>query len=310
MNIAFWGTPWFSVPALEALTGSGHNVSLVVTQPDKGRRTKLIIPPVKQAALASGIEVIQPETIKSEALIDTLAALNHDLNVVIAYGKILPAEILNMPKFKSLNVHASVLPNYRGAAPIQWAIINGDTETGVSTMLMDEGIDTGPVYYTEREIIKEDDTYESLSLRLAKRGAELLIKTLTDIEAGTATATPQNGTSTYARILRKEDGLINWNKSAAHIVNTIRGLYPWPGAYTFFNRQRVKILRAKAVITEGSWATASEVIHQNTRDGLVVACGEGTLSILELQPEGKKAMSCADFIAGRVKTPENVLYVG
>ncbi|QWR77560.1 methionyl-tRNA formyltransferase [Candidatus Magnetomonas plexicatena] len=310
MNIVFWGTPWFSVPTLEALIKSGHRVSLVITQPDKGRRSKVIIPPVKQAAKAAGIEVMQPEGLKSEALISKLETLNHDVNVVIAYGKILPVEILNIPKFKSINVHASLLPNYRGAAPIQWALINGDTETGVSTMLMDEGIDTGHVYYTEKEIIKDDDTYESLGLRLSKQGAELLVKTLRDIETGVVTPTPQLGESTYARILKKEDGLINWNKSAAHIVNMTRGLYPWPGAYTFFNGQRVKILKATAVLTEGSWAEPATVIHQSVRDGLIISCGEGTLSILELQPEGKKAMSYADFIAGRVKTPADVINVG
>ncbi|MEO5356559.1 MAG: methionyl-tRNA formyltransferase [Nitrospirae bacterium YQR-1] len=310
MNIAFWATPLFSVPALEGLISSGHNVSLVVTQPDKGKPSKLIKPPVKQAAERFGIEVIQPQSLKSEIFINKLKVCPIDVNVVIAYGKILPSEILNMPVFKSINVHASILPNYQGAAPIQWAIINGDTETGVSTMLMDEGIDTGAVYYTEKEPIRQDDTYESLSMRLSKSGADLLIKTLKDIEAGAVFPTPQQGNPTYARILRKEDGLIDWKNPALHIVNIIRGLYPWPGAYTFFNGRRVKIMRANAVQLHQSNATASAVICQSARDGLVVACGQGALSITELQPEGGKVMSCTDFIAGRVRRPEDTIYVG
>ncbi|RME62548.1 MAG: methionyl-tRNA formyltransferase, partial [Nitrospirae bacterium] len=234
MKIVFFGTPSFAVPTFEVLK---DNIVLVVTQPDKpaGRGHKLKAPPVKELALKNGIEVLQPQSLKDTAFLDKLFSVGPDIGVVVAYGKIIPKKILD--RLKCINLHASLLPKYRGAAPVQWAIINGEKTTGVTTMLMDEGLDTGPILMQEEVEILDEDTGESLGKRLSEIGAQLMIKTIQALQEGTIVPKPQEGQPSYAPIIKKTDGLIDWNLPAIRIHNLVRGLYPWPTAYTYLNRR-------------------------------------------------------------------------
>lgn len=301
MKIIFMGTPDFSVGTLEALTRAGHEVTLTVTQPDKpkGRGKSMQFPPVKEAALAHGIEVYQPAKVRDEACIEYLRNYEADIIVVVAFGQILPKEILTMPRYGCINVHASLLPKYRGAAPIQWAVINGEPVTGVTTMRMDEGLDTGDMILKEEVVLTPEETGGSLFERLAQTGAELCLKTLAAIEDGTAVYTPQDHTkATHTTMIKKQLGEIDWNKSAEELERLIRGLNPWPSAYTHLNGKTLKIWKAAVKEQEGNSQTEPGSVAEVTKDGLAVQTGQGLLKLLEVQLEGKKRMSIDAFLRG------------
>jgi methionyl-tRNA formyltransferase len=295
--IVFFGTPAFAVPSLAALLKSGETVSLVVTQSDKakGRGHTLAAPPVKTAALEAGLPVMQPLRMKDRAFLDTLASLKPECIAVVAYGKILPKEILEVPRLGCINVHASLLPKYRGAAPISWAIIEGEEKTGVTTMHMDEGLDTGPVLLAREVAIGREDTAGSLGVTLSELGATLLVETIRRVRDGSLTPVPQSGEATFAPPLKKEDGLIDWERSAVEISNFVRGMNPWPVAHCRLGEETLRIL--KAVPLPG--AGRPGIIEKADVRDLVVGTGKGLLSIIELQPPGKRPMSAAAFLQGR-----------
>ncbi len=312
MKIIFMGTPWFAVPSLEALIKAGHEVAVVVTQPDKPKgRGKRIAPlarvaplaavepsPVKAAAGAAGIATLQPHKIKDAAFIDALKAIAPEAIVVVAYGKILPEAVLRIPPLGCINVHASLLPKYRGAAPVNWAVINGEKETGVTTMLMDRGMDTGAVFLEEKVAIGDEDTAEDLLEKLSSVGARLLIRTLALVSEGKIKARPQmESAATCAPVLKKEDGLIDWGKSGREIKNLIRGVQPWPGAYTRLRNRPVKIYAGRAAPCPDAGAAPGTVIIASM-GRIVVKCGQGAFEITELQPENRRRMSAAGFLMG------------
>lgn len=297
-RIIFMGTPAFALPSLEELFSNGHDIRLVITQPDrpKGRGRALEPSPVKKLALEKNLKVMEPLKLRDEDFIKNLKALEPDLFVVVAYGRILPKAVLEIPKY-CVNLHASLLPKYRGAAPINWAIINGDKETGVSTMLMDEGMDTGPVLLEEKTAIGDGETAEELSKRLSRIGAKLLGKTIKLLIEDKITPVQQdNEKATYAPILKKEDGRIDWSKGASEIKNLVRGFYPWPGAFTNLNGKLIKIHSGRAIDDFSDNAKPGEVLESSK--GIMVKCGKGAFEITELQPENKKRMSAADFLKG------------
>ncbi len=296
MRIIFFGTPSFAIPALNALLQAGEEVIAVVTQPDKrkGRDRLLSPPPVKKVAVEREIQVFQPPNMKDLSFLDMLQGLKPDLIVVVAYGKILPPRILSLPVHGCINIHASLLPKYRGAAPIQWAIIQGEKRTGVTTMLMDEGLDTGDILLQEETDISPDDTADTLGKRLSETGASLLIKTLEHLKNGALLPVPQTGPPSYAPPLRKENGRINFSSAAEDIRNMVRGMFPWPCAYCYLNGERIKITRVS--VLEGS-GPAGRI--EKAGDELIVGTGAGLLSIIELQPEGRRAMTVRDFLGGR-----------
>ncbi len=299
MKVVYMGTPDFAVGALESIIKAGHEVVLVVTQPDKpkGRGKEMQMTPVKQCALAHDIPVFQPVKIKEKDAVDYLKTFEADIFVVAAFGQILSSEILHMPKYGCVNIHASLLPMYRGAAPIQAVIINKEKETGVTIMQMDEGLDTGDMLMKEVIPIEADETGESLHDKLSELGANMIVKALVAIEDGSITATPQgNGKTCYASMLKKEMGCIDWNKSADDIEHLVRGLYPWPGTYTFLNGKMMKL--CKVALSEVPVDGKPGEICLVTKDCLAVNTGEGTLEIRELQPEGKKRMTVHDFLLG------------
>ena len=292
------GTPEFAVPSLRALIEVGENVVAIVTQPDKprGRGKKLTPPPVREAALKHNIPVFQPEKIKDEPFITAISNFSPDVIAVVAYGKILPKAILDIPPKGCINVHASILPKYRGAAPINWAIINGEKETGITTMLLDEGMDTGDMLLTEKVEIRDDDTASSLHDRLKYIGADLLIKTIKGIKSETIRPIPQDDSqATYAPMLKKEDGRIDWTMKAEEIKNLIRGFFPWPGAYTRWDGKQIKIFKAE--VEAGVKEEPGTVINITT-EGIFVATGKGILLIKELQPESKNKMTASEFVKG------------
>ncbi len=296
MQIVFFGTPQFAIPSLKALIASGNKVLAVVTQSDKrrGRLGNPSPPPVKELAVSENIKVLQPEKINSPLFIEELSRLEPDIIVVVAYGKILPPRILNLPRLGCINVHASILPKYRGAAPIQWAIINGEKETGVTTMLMDEGLDTGDIFLQERIKIEEEDNSETLAKKLSELGASLLIKTIEGLDLGNLNPVPQHGTPSYAPVLKKEDGRINWNMIATDIWNFVRGMYPWPGAFTNLNTERLKIINVKPIQGQGIPGRIESISNK-----LIIGTGNGLIEIIEIQPEGKRIMNAKEFIIGR-----------
>lgn len=299
MKIIFMGTPDFAVGTLEAIIEAGHEVLLVVTQPDKpkGRSGALQYTPVKESALAHGIEVFQPTKIRLEENVEFLRKYEADIFVVAAFGQILPKSILDMPKFGCINVHASLLPKYRGAAPIQWAVINGDKVTGVTIQQMDIGVDTGDIIVTKELAISEEETGGGLFDKLAVVGAEACLEALEQIANGTATRTPQNhDEATHVSMISKEFGNIDWNKSAAEIERLIRGLNPWPSAYTKLDGKTFKIWKAKVVSEENEYATGC-IIHVGKGE-MQVQTGNGVLSLLEVQLEGKKRMEVDAFLRG------------
>lgn len=299
MKVIYMGTPDFAVGALESIIKAGHEVVLVVTQPDKpkGRGKEMQMTPVKQCAIAHNIPVFQPVKIKETEAVEYLKTFEADIFVVAAFGQILSSEILHMPRYGCVNIHASLLPMYRGAAPIQAVIMNKEKETGVTIMQMDEGLDTGDMLMKEAVIIAPDETGESLHDKLSELGAAMIVKALSAIETGSITATPQgDGETCYASMLKKEMGCIDWKKTADDIEHLVRGLYPWPGTYTFLNGKMMKIcsVAISDVCTEGIPGEICRV----TKDSLIVHTGEGALEIKEVQPEGKKRMSVHDFLLG------------
>ena len=308
MRIIFMGTPDFSVGTLKALIAAGHEIALVVTQPDKpkGRGKAMQFPPVKEAALEYDLEVYQPRRVREPECIEYLRKYEPDMIVVVAFGQILPKEILDMPKYCCVNVHASLLPKYRGAAPIQWAVINGEKVTGVTTMRMDEGLDTGDMILKTELELAQDETGGSLFDRLAEAGAELCVKTLAEIEAGTAVYTPQNHEeATHTTMIRKQMGEIDFTKPAVEIERLIRGLNPWPSAYTKCGEKTLKIWKA-SVVEEKTSVAPGTVVHVG-KDSLLVQTGENLLSIEEVQLEGKKRMDIGSFLRGNPVEVETVL---
>jgi methionyl-tRNA formyltransferase len=307
-KLVFMGTPDFAVPALQAVHAAGHDIVLVVTQPDrpKGRGRKVEPPPVKKTAEKLGLAVTQPDNLRSETAKQLLQAADADFFIVVAFGHLLRESVLKMPKQGCINVHASLLPKYRGPAPIQWAVINGDTETGVTTMLIDKGLDTGDMLMAAREPIRPSDTAGSLHDRLALRGADLLVQTLAAFADGTIRRTPQDhSAATYAPLLKKSDGLIDWKKPAAKIESFIRGMSPWPGAFTFWKNTRLKIYRSEI---EASAEEALPGTVLNSRPGrLTVATGDGALSILELQNASGSRLAVSEFLRGFRITPGEIL---
>lgn len=297
MRLVFFGTPEFAVLPLRTLLGSGHEVIAVVTQPDRqsGRGRRMKSCPVKEEAQKAGLRILQPKRVRDPKFIKDLKSLDPFIIVVAAYGQILPSEIIHLPNIGCVNIHASLLPSYRGAAPINWAIINGEKKTGITTMLMDEGMDTGPILLQRETEISTEDTTGSLSLRLSKIGADLLITTLQGLENGEVKPLPQTGEASYAPILKKDDGLIDWSKSAEELCNFISGMNPWPGAYGFLEKERVKIF--KAVQEEGNGEAG--IICRSGKDQLLIGTGNGRLSILEIQPSGKPVMAIKAYLQGR-----------
>ena len=303
------GTPDFSVGTLEALVEAGHEVCLVVTQPDKpkGRGKEMQYTPVKEAALKHGIEVYQPRRIREAECVEKLRQYNADIMVVVAFGQIIPKEILEMVPYGCVNVHASLLPKYRGAAPIQWSIIDGEVVTGVTTMQMDEGLDTGDMLLKTEVPITEEETGESLHDKLAKAGAALCVETLAKLQEGSIIPEKQGESPTaYAKMLDKKLGNIDWTKSAVEIERLVRGLNSWPSAYTYWNKKVVKIWKA-SVTDENSNEQAGTVVKVE-KDGFYVQTGNGILKVLELQIPGKKRMDAGAFLRGYTIEPGEVFH--
>lgn len=299
MKIIFMGTPDFAAVILESLIQAGHETVLAVTQPDKpkGRGKSVQFSAVKSAALAHNIEVYQPKRIREPECAAYLKKYDADIMVVAAFGQILPEEILNMPRYGCVNVHASLLPKYRGAAPIQWAVINGDEKTGVTTMQMDAGIDTGDMLEKTEVMLAEDETGGSLFDKLSAAGAALCVQTLAHMEDGTVTRTKQDESqATYAGMIKKNMGIIDWTKPAAETERLIRGLNPWPSAFTALGTKTLKIW--KADVLEGGDASLAGTVVVSDKKHLVVQTGEGQLSLKEVQLEGKKRMPVEAFLRG------------
>ena len=313
MRIVFMGTPDFSVPALKALVEAGHQVIAVVTQPDKpkGRGKEVQMTPVKIQAMEYGIPVYQPAKVREASFVEVLKGLEADVYVVIAFGQILPKAVLELPKYGCINIHASLLPKYRGAAPIQWCVIDGEGETGITTMMMDVGLDTGDMLEKAVIPIEEKETGGSLHDKLSMAGGDLILSTLKKLEEGTLVRTPQTDEGTcYAKMLTKSLGDIDWNQGAVSIERLIRGLNPWPSAYTMWNGKTIKIWSADVTTSREAAAFLSEsgvpaetgtapgTVVCSDKRGLVVCTGGGLLSIRELQMEGKKRMDTPAFLRG------------
>ena len=297
MKIIFMGTPDFAAASLEALIASRHEIQAVVTQPDKpkGRKGELTPSPVKVVAEGKGIKVYQPLKVRDEEFVKTLRAYNPDVMVVVAFGQIIPLSILKMPKYGCVNIHGSLLPKYRGAAPIQWAVLDGEKETGITTILMDEGIDTGDILLKKTIQIDTDETSGSLFDKLMALGAKTILETLDELEKGSLTPTKQEESPTaYAKMLTKEMGLIDFTKSAKELDCFVRGMDPWPSAYTLLAGKTLKLWKVRAVEESGK---AGSVIGID-KESFTVACGEGAIEVLEVQLEGKKRMSAGDFLKG------------
>ena len=313
MRIVFMGTPDFSVPALKALVEAGHQVIAVVTQPDKpkGRGKEVQMTPVKIQAMEYGIPVYQPAKVREASFVEVLKGLEADVYVVIAFGQILPKAVLELPKYGCINIHASLLPKYRGAAPIQWCVIDGERETGITTMMRDVGLDTGDMLEKAVIPIEEKETGGSLHDKLSMAGGDLILSTLKKLEEGTLVRTPQTDEGTcYAKMLTKSLGDIDWNQGAVSIERLIRGLNPWPSAYTMWNGKTIKIWAADVIAgreaadflsesgVPAETGTAPGTVVCSDKRGLVVCTGGGLLSIRELQMEGKKRMDTPAFLRG------------
>ncbi len=319
-NVVFMGTPDFAVGTLQALIDSSrYQVQAVFTQPDKpkGRGKTLQMTPVKETAVSAGIPVFQPVSIRDEEAVRILEELQPDAVIVVAFGQLIPKRILKLPPYGCINVHASLLPKYRGAAPIQWAVLNGEEESGVTTMRMDEGLDTGDIIMKTVVRLDPCETGGSLFERLAREGADLLIRTLDAINDGTAVyeKQPAESPTMYASMLTKAQGKIDWNKSAREIECLIRGMNPWPGAYTQYNGRTLKIHLAKrpgedagqAAKSPGSAALPGTIVEVSKRT-LLIQTGDGLLSVLELQPEGKKRMAIDAFLRGYPLRPGEMFF--
>jgi methionyl-tRNA formyltransferase len=300
MKLVFCGTPQFAVPTLETLISAGHDVPLVVTQPDRaqGRGLSLASSPVKQCAERHRLKIEQPEKIKINTEFRALLeSISPEVIIVVGYGRIIPPWMLSLPRRGNVNLHGSLLPKYRGAAPIQWAIAEGESASGVTTMLLNEGLDTGDILLQRELKIEPDETAISYGRRLADVGAELMIETLQGVESGRIVPQPQDHSrASLAPILKREDGLANFTFPAQNVYNRLRGFQPWPGCYTVFRGKKLAIAAAKPVASTGAQQAAALIIYG---DHLFVACGESTaLELLEVQPEGKRKMSASDFLRG------------
>jgi methionyl-tRNA formyltransferase len=312
MNIVFMGTPEFAVPTLRLLIEHPYDIRAVITQPDraKGRGRNVVAPPVKTLAEQHGILVLQPEKIRAKEVQARLKEIAPDLIVVVAYGQIIPEAILQIPRLGCINVHGSLLPKYRGAAPIHWAIIQGEKETGITTMFMDKGMDTGDMLLKKTIPIENDDTAGTLHDKLRLIGAELLLETLRKLEAGTLTSVPQDHDgATYAPMLKKEDGLIHWKETAVIIERKIRGFFPWPGAYTYFQGTMIKLLQVaieeETAKTQGT--PPGTVLELDNDQGPLIATGHGDIRIIRIQPQNKKPMRCSDFCRGYRLAVDDIL---
>jgi methionyl-tRNA formyltransferase len=304
-RIVFFGSGAFAIPSFEALVNGEHDVVALVTQPDreKGRGRATAPPALKPVAEGRGVPLLQPRRIKEPSALDAVKALAPELCIVVAYGQILPRSILELPPHGCINVHGSLLPRYRGAAPIQWAVTNGESETGVTTMLLDEGMDTGPLLLRRETPIGSDETAGELEPRLAALGAALLLETLEGLRQGTLRPTPQDASAaTLAPILRKQDGHVDWSSDAAALGRRVRGFSPWPGTFTAWSGATLKLLRAMPA--EGFTQASPGEVAWVDRSGVTVACGGGTLlQLLEVQPESRKAMSAAAWATGARLAP-------
>lgn len=302
MKIVFMGTPDFAEKSLEAIYNSGHEILAVVTNPDrpKGRGMKMVSSPVKEFAVSKNLKIYQPEKVrKNIEFIEEIKKLQPDVICVVAYGKILPKEILDIPKLGCINVHGSLLPKYRGAAPIQWAVINGEKVTGVTTMYMDIGMDTGDMILKEEVSIGEDETTGELWDKLSEVGAKLLVKTLKQIEDGTATRIPQGEDFSMAPMLNKEMSKINWNsQSAQEIKNLVRGLNPIMGTYSYLDDKKIKFWKVDVLPLENENVENGTILKSNSKDGLYIKAKDGVIKVLEIQGENSKRMPIQDFLRG------------
>ena len=301
MKIIFMGTPEFAAAALDALCADGRDVILAVSQPDrqKGRGRKVIPTPVRACAEKWNVPVFQPARIREPEAVEKIRALAPDLIVVAAFGQILPQELLDIPRLGCINIHASLLPRLRGAAPIQWSIIRGDEESGITLMQMDAGLDTGDILFQEKVEISPQETGESLYDKLAKLGGEMIVRHLPEIEAGEIRPVAQDDArSSYAPMLRKEMGEIDWSMSAEEIERRMRGMLPWPGAYTTLGGHVLKVWRAEAAGSDAAASALAGTVLSTDKRSICVACGEGTLLLLEVQAEGKKRMGADAFLRG------------
>ena len=300
LRIVFFGSGAFAIPSFEALLDADHSVTALVTQPDreKGRGRALHPPPLKPVAEARGVPVLQPRRIKEAAAQEAVRGFAPELSVVVAYGQILPRSVLDMAPLGAINVHASLLPRYRGAAPIQWALANGESRTGVTTMLLDEGLDTGPILLQRATPIGPDETASDLEPRLARLGAELLLETLVGLRDGTLSPTPQDpAAATLAPILRKQDARLDWTEPAEALAHRVRGLHPWPGTVTEWQGRPLKVLRART--TDPAPGFEPGAVIGVELEGVRVACGaDSALRLVEVQPESRRPMSAHDWAMG------------
>ncbi|MGN1250553.1 MAG: methionyl-tRNA formyltransferase [Candidatus Spyradocola sp.] len=301
MRIVFMGTPEFAVPSLEALIGAGYEVVAAVTQPDRpvGRKKTLTPPPVKVCAQAHGVPVLQFERIRRKEGREALTALQPDLFVTAAFGQILSKAVLDIPRLGTINVHASLLPQYRGSAPINWCILSGESKAGVTTMMTNEGIDTGDMLLRDEVEIGQNETAEELTGRLSKLGAQTLLRTLQALENGTLVRTPQNeAEASYQPMLTREMGEMDWSRSARQLHDQVRGLYPWPGAYTTMDGGVLKVWVSRVSDMRAD-AEPGTVVKADAKEGLFVACGTGVLQIVEMQAPGSKRMNARDYLRGK-----------
>lgn len=304
MNLVFMGTPEFAVPTLSALHASRHTVAAVVTQPDrpKGRGQEMQAPPVKRFAVEHGLPVLQPAKASAPEFVAELADLKPDLIVVIAYGQILKDNLLSLPEHFCMNIHASLLPQYRGAAPINWAIINGDTESGITTMKMDRGLDTGDMLLKQKVAIGPDDTAQDLHDHLAEAGGPLALETIEQLEKGELKFIPQNDADcTYAAKLKKEDGYLRWDQEATVIRNRFRGLHPWPGSFGFLRGKRLRFLKLET--GPGAPEDVPGEIARVSDYGIEIGTLKDRIIVTELQPEGKKKMDAKSYLQGHALKP-------
>ncbi len=310
MRILFWGTPDFALPSLAALLGEGHDVVGVVTQPDRprGRGRSLAPPPVKQFAQNEALPVLQPERARAPDFVDVIRKLQPELSVVVAYGQILPREVLGVPGLGSVNVHASLLPRLRGAAPVNWALILGHTTTGITTMRMVEALDAGPILMQVEEPILPEETASDLTVRLSELGAETLIETLTLMEGGALDERPQDADAvTYAPRIGRDDARVDWSRPARAVADHVRGMDAVPGAWTRLGGEEVKVYRPRVAGLEapggGEPGTVLAAEPSHAEEGLLVACGEAALWVREVKPAGKRRMTAAEWVRGRGASP-------
>jgi len=307
VRLIFLGTPAFAVPTLERVVAAGHEVLTVVTQPDRprGRGQAPAAPPVKQAAERLGLMVFQPERLRRPEAVEHLRAIPIDAMVVVGYGQIIPQSVIDQAPLGIINVHGSLLPHYRGAGPIQWAILNGETRTGVTTMRIDAGLDTGDMLLKAETEIGPDENAMELGARLASMGADLLVRTLAGLASGSIIPEKQDSSqATWAPLLKKQDGLIDWSRPAAALHNQVRGLQPWPGAYTTFRGQSLHVWRSR--VHASTPAAAPGAAHREGQ-ALLVSTGNGALELLEVQMEGRKRLAASDFANGQRLADNEVL---